>query len=164
MPCVHNSTFSSRSPYTCEDASCISICSNVAPALIRNEDEPFRDTPHSIRTSRAFSPSAPHTRAFLPRSSRPQRRRRSALLHQDARIIAASWSTLTRYPDRCETFVDPKSPSEPTLYFPAGAAITGVLAELPRVATCGSKIFPCQFRRRVRSILPRFPPKACSIS
>ena len=46
-------------------------------------------------------------------------------------FVAASWSTLTRYPDRCETFVDPKSPKEPTLYFPAGAAITRVFAELP---------------------------------
>src|ERR1700761_5238254 len=53
-------------------------------------------------------------------------------------FIAASWSTLTRYPDRCETFADPKSPSEPTLYFPAGAAITGVFAELP--ARCHLRI------------------------
>ena len=53
-------------------------------------------------------------------------------------FIAASWATLTRYPDRCETFADPKSPSEPTLYFPAGAAITGVFAELP--ARCHLRI------------------------
>ena len=53
-------------------------------------------------------------------------------------FVAASWSTLTRYPDRCETFVDPKSPTEPTLYFPAGAAITGVFAELP--ARCHMRI------------------------
>jgi alpha,alpha-trehalase len=53
-------------------------------------------------------------------------------------FIAASWATLTRYPDRCETFVDPKSPTEPTLYFPAGAAITGIFAELP--ARCHMRI------------------------
>jgi alpha,alpha-trehalase len=53
-------------------------------------------------------------------------------------FVAASWSTLTRYPDRCETFVDPKSPSEPTLYFPAGAPIAGIFAELP--ARCHMRI------------------------
>jgi alpha,alpha-trehalase len=53
-------------------------------------------------------------------------------------FIAASWATLTRYPDRCETFVDPKAPTEPTLYFPAGAAINGVFAELP--ARCQMRI------------------------
>src|ERR1700761_9554328 len=47
-------------------------------------------------------------------------------------FIAASWSVPTRYPDRCETFVDPKAPIEPTLYFPNGAAITATLSDLAK--------------------------------
>lgn len=52
--------------------------------------------------------------------------------------ITKAWGILTRYPDRCETFADPKSHGQLTLYLPAGAAIDDSLAQLR--ARCNLKL------------------------
>jgi alpha,alpha-trehalase len=67
--------------------------------------------------------------ASLISASSPPRLSRAAALQNSAAgansfdktraYIAASWGTLTRYPDRCETFADPKTRGKAALYLPA---------------------------------------------
>lgn len=44
--------------------------------------------------------------------------------------IRTTWGTLTRYPDRCETYADPKAPGPPAIYLAANAKPNDSLKQL----------------------------------